>query len=543
MTTLLALMLRTSLILVVGLVASLVLRRRSAAVRHWVLAMSIACAALAPILGRAMPVWTVPALTRATPSTSHVEVSVRSAAVPDAPALGSIARPPQTTAFVQRLGTLIVPVWIAGALIKMVVLIIGMSRLARLTSISTPCCAVPMRQVLRRLSSVFGVRRAIDLRRTDRPAVVMTWGVLSPTVILPTDADSWPPQRTEVVLAHEVAHVVRGDWLVQIVAELSKAVYWFNPLFWIAVARLRYESERACDDAVVSVGIDGRVYASELLAVARSCGRHQQRWLPAPAMAAHPSNLERRVRAMLTTGIDRTPITGRGRSIAALALVALTLPIVSFAQSTFATFSGVVLDQQDRVLPNATVTLNDAVRNVKHETKADANGRFEFVGLPPGDYTYIAKQLGFRDLAGSLPLSGQPVSRALKMDVGTLQETVFVASSDGAITNARQTGTVAAKRPIDGCAATASGAGGNIRPPHKVKDVRPGYPGADGRVELAATIGTDGSVVDVQVVTADRPELVPAATDAVRQWEFDSTLLNCVPIEVQMNVSVTFGKQ
>jgi TonB family protein len=73
-----------------------------------------------------------------------------------------------------------------------------------------------------------------------------------------------------------------------------------------------------------------------------------------------------------------------------------------------------------------------------------------------------------------------------------------------------------------------------------VKDVRPGYPGVDGRVELAATIGTDGSVADVQVVRADRPELAAPAIDAVRQWEFDSTLLNCLPIEVRMNVSVTF---
>jgi protein TonB len=75
-----------------------------------------------------------------------------------------------------------------------------------------------------------------------------------------------------------------------------------------------------------------------------------------------------------------------------------------------------------------------------------------------------------------------------------------------------------------------------------VKDVRPGYPGASGNVQLAATIGTDGSVTDVQVVKSDRPELVPSAIDAVRQWEFDSTLLNCVPIEVHMNVSVSFSR-
>lgn len=245
---------------------------------------------------------------------------------------------------------------------------------------------------------------------------------------------------------------------------------------------------------------------------------------------------------MFNTGIDRNVITPRARWMTAVALVAVTLPIVSFAQTTFGTFAGVVLDQHDRVLPNTTVTLNDGVRNVKHETKTNANGRFEFIGLPAGDYTYTAKQLGFRDLAGSLTLGGQAASRTLKMDVGTLQETIFVASSDGVITSARQRGAIAAKRPVDGCAMSTS-AGGNIRAPRKVKDVAPGYPGVDGRVDLAATIGTDGSVVDVQVVRTDRPELVTAAIDAVREWEFDATLLNCVPIDVQMNVSVTFRKQ
>jgi TonB family protein len=82
--------------------------------------------------------------------------------------------------------------------------------------------------------------------------------------------------------------------------------------------------------------------------------------------------------------------------------------------------------------------------------------------------------------------------------------------------------------------------GGNLRPPRKIKDVAPGYPGVSGNVQLMATIGTDGSVTDVRVVKADRPGLVPSAIDAVRQWEFTSTLLNCIPIEVQMNVSISF---
>jgi TonB family protein len=225
----------------------------------------------------------------------------------------------------------------------------------------------------------------------------------------------------------------------------------------------------------------------------------------------------------------------------ALALLLLTLPVATFAQGGFATFSGTVVDPQDRLLPSATITVIDAQRNVKHEMKTDRDGRFELVGLPVGDYTVEAKLPGFRPITDTLTVSGQAVDRMIKMQVGMLQETITVMGDGQTITGSRSSGAVVPKRPNPACPAGApNGIGGNIRPPHKVKDVRPGYPGVDGNVELAATIGRDGSVTDVQVVKSDRPELDSAAIDAVRQWEFDSTLLNCVPIEVQMNVSVSF---
>jgi TonB family protein len=543
MTWLVETSIRMSLVLAIGLLAALVLRRRSAAVRHWILATAIACAAVVPILSATAPAWTLPAAGPAIAALGpggDVSVSFSPApGVKPSPALAQPAIPP--VPIVTRIADVAVPIWLVGALINAAILLIGMSRLTRLGSPIAAEDADPWHEALPQVARSLGVTRPVALIRSDRPAVLVTWGLLSPKVLLPADADSWPEERIRVVLAHEMAHVARGDWLVQTGAEALKAIYWFNPLLWLACARLRQESEHACDDVVTGAGVDSQAYATHLLDLARLFGRHRRTWLPAPAMAARPSTLERRIRAMLNVRLNRRPITRSGRWASVLALLVITLPIATFAQDTFATFSGVVVDPQDRLLPATTITVSDAQRNVKHETKTDRNGRFELVGLPAGDYTVEAKLPGFRPLTDSLTVNGQSVDRTLKMQVGLLQETISVVGDGQTVTGSTQSGKAFEKRPVPPCpTGVVSSIGGNIRAPHKVKDVRPGYPGVDGNVELAATIGTDGSVVDVQVVKADRPELGAAAIDAVRQWEFDSTLLNCVPIEVQMNVSVAF---
>lgn len=535
---------KTSMILALGMLAAFALHRRSAAVRHWILASALLCAAAAPIVARLTPSWTLPTSAAAASQPEPVvDVSfspIAGSATAAANATVPAASP--SSAIRDVIAAAALRVWLIGIAANLSLLLIGMFRLNRLRSVRLDVPAAITASV-GQVSANFGLRRRVEVVRSAQRAVIVTWGVMRPKVVLPVDADQWPRERLNVVLAHEIAHIVRGDWLVQTAAEVCKTVYWFNPLFWVACARLRYESERACDDAVMNMGVTSHLYASELLELARSFGRRRQAWLPAPAMAARPSNLERRVRAMLNARLDRGPITRAGRWASALALLTVTLPIATFAQSGFVTFSGTVVDPQDRLLPAATVTVSDASREVKHETKTDRNGRFELIGLPTGDYTVEAKLPGFRNFTDTFTVNGQSLDRTLKMQVGELQETITVISEDGSVTSARQSGSALPKRPNPVCApGVTNGVGGNIRPPRKVKDVRPGYPGVSGNVQLAATIGTDGSVTDVQVVKADRPELTSTAIDAVRQWEFTSTLLNCVPIEVQMNVSVTFRR-
>ena len=78
------------------------------------------------------------------------------------------------------------------------------------------------------------------------------------------------------MLRHELAHIRRGDWAVLIAAELLRAVYWFNPLVWIACSRVRQESEYACDDAVLNAGVEGSEYATHLLDLARTLNANRR---------------------------------------------------------------------------------------------------------------------------------------------------------------------------------------------------------------------------------------------------------------------------
>jgi protein TonB len=87
--------------------------------------------------------------------------------------------------------------------------------------------------------------------------------------------------------------------------------------------------------------------------------------------------------------------------------------------------------------------------------------------------------------------------------------------------------------------------GGDIKEPKKIKDVRPVYPQiaqtakVQGVVIIEATIGKDGSVKDAKILRSVAL-LDQAALDAVKQWKFSPTLLNGVPVEVLMTVTVNF---
>lgn len=129
----------------------------------------------------------------------------------------------------------------------------------------------------------------------------VTVGWLRPSVILPDCWRRWPQAQLDAVLTHEGEHLRRRDPLVQWLALLNRAMFWFHPLAWWLERRLSTLAEEACDAAVLDRGHDPRDYSGYLLELARSVSQSGAR-VNLVGMAMPGSALPQRIRQILAYG-------------------------------------------------------------------------------------------------------------------------------------------------------------------------------------------------------------------------------------------------
>jgi uncharacterized protein (TIGR03435 family) len=165
------------------------------------------------------------------------------------------------------------------------------------------------------LRLVVGTIRARRLTESACAAPI-TVGLLRPRVILPECSKQWTAVQLDAVLAHERAHVRRRDPLVQWLALLNRAVFWFHPLAWWLERRLTSLAEEACDGVVLELGHDPGEYAEALLDMGRSVKEAGNR-VAALGMSMPGRGLPHRVRLIFDG--PRLPRISRTRIVAVAA--------------------------------------------------------------------------------------------------------------------------------------------------------------------------------------------------------------------------------
>jgi TonB family protein len=148
------------------------------------------------------------------------------------------------------------------------------------------------------------VREAVihnDMCISSLCAAPVTVGFFHPTVIVPEHWRQWPQAQLDAVLTHEHEHARRRDTLVQWLALLNRALFWFHPVAWWLERHLSALAEEACDNVVLARGYNPHEYSEYLIEMAHSVMRTGAR-LNVTGMAMPGSFLPQRIRKIMEVG-------------------------------------------------------------------------------------------------------------------------------------------------------------------------------------------------------------------------------------------------
>jgi beta-lactamase regulating signal transducer with metallopeptidase domain len=332
---------KSFLILTAAFILALICRRSAAATRHFIWFVAVAGLLALPVAEAFAPHWSGPGWANAllqqrfsgisgndVPALS-VDGGQDSVGVESSKTAASSASTVQTHQAVRHysLRKLAWRAWLAGVCMTLLFFLRQRWLLHQIERNARPVTEPEVRDLWNSALGELRLNRNVRLLQNDEPLMPMVWGWWRPAALLPSEALLWERSRLHSVLRHELAHVRRDDCLAQSLAALVCALYWFNPLAWLAAARMRAERERACDDLVLSLGeTRPSEYAGHLLEIARH-------WSAAPRGAlpvAKRSGLERRLRALLDGAISHGEMSRRAAAVVVCALAAGLLALAGW---------------------------------------------------------------------------------------------------------------------------------------------------------------------------------------------------------------------
>jgi beta-lactamase regulating signal transducer with metallopeptidase domain len=334
-------------ILALACAVAFAMRRSAASARHLVWLAALACALVLPLCSWMLPDWRVlPAWMRwediprrlavITPP-PQPERSFENAVEAPAQAAPDVNEPlvatnlPATPALVvaprvfRVSATALFTIWAAGAALLLGPLAWSAFALFRISRRADIVRDGRIAGHLVAIANELGLRSRVLVLLGPADAMPMVWGIFRSHLLLPAAAAEWPDARLRGVLVHELAHLRRRDPLALLIAQLALALYWFNPLAWFAVRRLRAEQERACDDFVLRHGIRASEYATDLLAVATRL--HAQPFAATALTMAHPARIEGRITSILDAARNRASLTRWLIGATALLAAVISIPL------------------------------------------------------------------------------------------------------------------------------------------------------------------------------------------------------------------------
>jgi beta-lactamase regulating signal transducer with metallopeptidase domain/protocatechuate 3,4-dioxygenase beta subunit len=311
----------------------------------------------------------------------------------------------RATALLEPLLPWCVTGWATGVILLSAPLIGGWRHVQRLKRRATQPVLGDWQVRFARLTRQLQISRPVCLLESALTQVPIVIGWLRPVILLPASViTGLTPEQIEAVLAHELAHIRRHDYLVNLVQSVIETLLFYHPAVWWVSRRIRVERELCCDDWAVRVCGDALTYAHALAEL-------EQQRATGLAPAATGGTLLGRIRRIVGVPVAPPPLS-RGWVAGVVSLVAVvgvacalwlasgpaaaaalqdTLryrPIPANAGPT-PTITGVVTDQEGRPIAGAPVFAvqhSDEENPPQRTQRTDAGGRFTFEDLKPDGY-------------------------------------------------------------------------------------------------------------------------------------------------------------
>lgn len=248
----------------------------------------------------------------------------------------------QAEIFLQSNLDLFVNFWLIGTVLLLLRLVVGFNYVQGLKMQQVNAISADIQLLMDKLLEKIQVYAPIKLLESALATVPMTIGWLKPVILLPVGiASGLTVKQLEAILAHELAHIKRYDYLVNIFQNFVEILFFFHPATWFISAKVRDERENCCDDFAVEICGDSLILAKALTQVAS----YQQQPRLAMAFGAKRQTFMDRIKRIIGINESKPPLSF-GNGFAVLGIILVVALGVVYAQKEVVKKDNSILDKK-----------------------------------------------------------------------------------------------------------------------------------------------------------------------------------------------------
>jgi Zn-dependent protease with chaperone function len=311
---------KSALIAGAALVLAYGLRSRAAADRALVLRIGVAMLLLLPLIAVALPALPIEAWAAPAAQAPAFYVPGPEAQLPQAAGAGLQPAPPTIR---DDPAPLVLLAYLGGLLMVGGRLLAGLWTLRRWTRGARDVTCPQWLAAFERARRDAADGGPLRLMVSDEVPSPLSWGLIDPVILIDPGTLAQAGEA-DAILAHEVAHVARRDWLALMLTRIAAALFWFNPIVWLLEREIVQQAEEAAD-CEAAAHVEPARYAQTLLCWAQGSGRA----LPANSIAPRGSALGRRVRAILDRRLRERPTGSALTRLAVMLCVVIAAPVAA----------------------------------------------------------------------------------------------------------------------------------------------------------------------------------------------------------------------